>query len=231
MRETKLAALAALLGAMGLIGCGSSDEAEQPGAGTDTDTANVAANSEQHELGHSTSRSDTGSDAAGVGETGGGAAAGGVTYAYTTIDLDRCTVTDSNVDEGGWAERRCPGHGGLPLFVDDGDGRFDIDAGMRNSGFDTLGAFNNPPETVEWRMRDGVPFAIIYRLHDVSMETSGRSVLFVETVGRPGEPGCVIGRVAGNLADANLRAREMADQGAAGFDCDSDQPVSMGDTL
>ena len=148
--------------------------------------------------------------------------------AYTSLDLDACKVTASESEEGQWAERTCPGYRGIPLFVDDGDGRFDIDAGVRGEGFQTIGAFNNPPETIEWRLEDGAPFAIIYRLADATEQGQGRTVLMVERIGTEEQAGCTIGQVAGSADKANRRARELADTLAAGFDCTGAEPQLVG---
>ena len=165
------------------------------------------------------------------------AKAGGFSSAYTQVDLEQCTVTDSESEEGQWAQRHCPGYKGVRLFVDDGDGRFDVDAGSRNPMFETIGAFNDPPETVEWRLDNGVPFAVIYRLHDVSMESGSggdsgrkRSVLFVESIGKAGGPhGCTVAQIAGDTPEPNRRARELADTTARDFQCTETPPVIVGD--
>ena len=149
--------------------------------------------------------------------------------AYTILDLDACNVTASESEEGQWAERTCPGYRGIPLFVDDGDGRFDIDAGVRGESFQTIGAFNNPPETIEWRLEDGAPFAIIYRLADATEQGQGRTVLMVERIGTEEQAGCTIGQVAGSTDKANRRARELADTLAAGFDCTGAEPQLVGE--
>lgn len=153
---------------------------------------------------------------------------GGFSSQYTPLDLAACTVTDSESEEGQWAERTCHGYRGVSLFVDDGDGRFDIDAGVRNERFQSLGAFNDPPETIEWRMKDGAPFAIIYRLTDASPEDAGRTVLMVERIGTAQQPGCTVAQVEGSRQDANVRAREFADRTAAGFDCAAAKPEAVG---
>lgn len=147
---------------------------------------------------------------------------------YTPLDLAACEVTDSESEEGQWAERTCPGYRGVPLLVDDGDGRFDIDAGVRNEAFQSLGAFNDPPDTIEWRLKDGVPFAIIYRLTDATPEGAGRTALMVERIGTAQRPGCTIAQVAGSAREASVRARQFADRTAAGFDCAASQPATVG---
>lgn len=143
--------------------------------------------------------------------------------AYTELDTDQCTIL-SAVEEGESISWQCAGFGTFPVFVNAGDGRFDVDAGMDDDAFDTISPFNAPGPLIEWRLRDRAPFAIIYRLRDVSLETQG-STLFVETIGTAGVPGCTVATVAGDVPEANQVARDLADAMAADFRCGVDQPA------
>jgi len=131
---------------------------------------------------------------------------------YTSLDLNRCTIVEEIPEEEGFTRWRCPGHAAIPLFVSSGDGRFDID---------------RPAPRLEWRMRGGVPIAIIYRLLLEPFESAPGSVLIVKTIGRAGRPGCRIATVDGTLPDANARARAAADR-APGFRCGVDRPEDPG---
>lgn len=201
------------LAAMALVGCQGQDEAnEEAAAPAQTGEGPTPPAS-------SPAVADGGAQAAN---------SHGFSSQYTPLDLAACEVTDSESEEGQWAERTCPGYRGVSLFVDDGDGRFDIDAGERNEAFQSLGAFNNPPDTIEWRMKDGVPFAIIYRLSDATPEGAGRTVPMVERIGTAQQPGCTIAQVAGSAREANVRARQFADRSATGFGCTESQPATVG---
>ncbi|HEV2866769.1 MAG TPA: hypothetical protein VGX37_09650, partial [Allosphingosinicella sp.] len=118
------------------------------------------------------------------------AAAADIRSIYTPLDVQRCTVLEQ-VEEGESVLWRCRGAFGIRLFVSSGDGRSDIDAGVANDEFETLPPFNRPGPRVEWRLRDGRPFAIIYRLRSVDSEHPGAG-LFVATIGRTGAPGCTM---------------------------------------
>ena len=126
-------------------------------------------------------------------------------------------------EEGGGSVQRCPGVQGVPLFVSEGDLRYDVDAGVRNDAFETPGGFNALGETVEWRLRDGRPFAIIVRYRVEGPDgTAGarRSDLAVIRVGRDGAPGCLVGYVGADAApDQNTAARRLADRAAATYAC------------
>jgi hypothetical protein len=146
------------------------------------------------------------------------AAAQSATSSYTPLDIDRCTLIEE-VEEGAGALWRCPGRGGIGLFVATGDGRFDVDAGVDNDTWESLGPFNRPGPQVEWRMRRGRPFAIIYRLlWDDGVGGRGSS-LIVETIGRRGAPGCEVARIDGAIPNANATARARADAMAPNFRC------------
>ncbi len=146
---------------------------------------------------------------------------------YTSLDLDACDLV-SRQTEGEGATWNCTGLGDMGLVVMSGDGRFDLDAGADNGVWESIGAFNAEPDTVEWRMEGGAPAAIIYRLTDVALETPDRTVLMIETVGANG---CLAGRVAGDAPDANVRARAIADAAVDGFVCGTDEPESVGNAV
>jgi len=153
--------------------------------------------------------------------------ASGYASIYTRFDLAACRVTGEN-PEGASVDYACPGYGDAPLFVHLGDGRFDIDAGVDGEEFMTIGAFNELGDRLEWRTKDGAPFAVIFRYLDVAPQGEGRTVLAVETIGRAGSPGCRVAHVAGDTPDANRVAREIADARAADFRCGTDEARIVG---
>jgi hypothetical protein len=145
-------------------------------------------------------------------------AAPAVTSAYTPIDMDRCALI-AEIEEGAGASWRCPGRSGISLFVMTGDGRFDVDAGVDNEQWESLGPFNRPGPQIEWRLRGGRAFAIIYRLLWEDGVGGSGSFLIVETIGRRGAPGCEVARIDGATANANTVARQRADAILPGHRC------------
>jgi hypothetical protein len=141
---------------------------------------------------------------------------------YTILDLRRCRTLEV-IPEGASVRRRCPGLAGIPLFVNEGDDRSEIDAGFDDGVWESLPAFNTIGDRVEWRLSGGRPFAIIYRLRVAATEGAGASsALIVEAIGHGARaPGCRIGVVDGALPDANARARALADRQARGARCPS----------
>ena len=134
-----------------------------------------------------------------------------VTSAYTKLDLDRCTRIEHS-SEGEWAVWRCAGVGGVSLYVESGDGRFDIDAGTRDKDNLWSGPFDDIPAKVEWRLRGGKPFALIYRLTIATPEAPRTSRLLVETIGRGNKPGCRVADIPGATPNSNQLARLAADK-------------------
>lgn len=155
----------------------------------------------------------------------------GVSSIYTGLNLDTCELLYARPEEAGSAEWRCKGLGDLPLFVAEGDGRFDVDAGIEADRFETLSAFNMLGEKVEWRLKQGKPVAVIFRYLDATDEANGRTVLAVEKIGTAALPGCRVAHVAGNVPDANRVAREIADVSAATFVCGANEMKVVGEAL
>lgn len=152
---------------------------------------------------------------------------GRVTSIYTSLDVARCART-SHDEESGSATWRCRGHAGIPLFVLAGDDRYDIDAGENNGEWEAPGRFSLPGPRIEWRMRRGRPFAIIYRLLLSGNDLPNSSVLAVESIGRPGRAGCLVAMIDGGLPNANALARARADARAASFRCGEDEQEQHG---
>jgi hypothetical protein len=149
------------------------------------------------------------------------------TSIYTPLDLDRCQIVSrAHAGEGDWVNRRCPGRAGIPLFVNEDDARFDLDAGVDNGAWESAVPFNELGPQVEWRMERGRPFAIIYRYAIPEAVAGGRSMLAVETIGRRGRPGCLVALIQGGET-ANARARLLADTRARGFRCGTDPVISQ----
>ena len=141
------------------------------------------------------------------------------TSRYTSLDLRRCRTLEA-IPEGESVRRLCPGLAGIPLYVNEGDGRAEIDAGRDDGQWESLGPFNRIGDRIEWRLSAGRPFAIIYRLRFSATENGpAGSALVVEAIGGRTRPGCRLGLVDGALPDANARARALADRSLGGAPC------------
>ena len=133
------------------------------------------------------------------------------TSAYTNLDVDRCTQLDHG-EAPEFTEWRCAGYRRVPLYVQNSDERYDVDAGVEDEDAIWAHTFDYPGKTVEWRLSRGKPFAIIYRRLPANPEGSRVSMLVVETIGTRARPGCRIAMIPGSAKDANARGRAAADQ-------------------
>ncbi|MEP3045504.1 MAG: hypothetical protein ABJL55_06250 [Roseibium sp.] len=156
-----------------------------------------------------------------------------VTSDYSKIQLDKCSLfqppsADEGTHGGSW---QCQGYKGMPIYVAEGDLRmfvsFGVDAPNEPAASQTLPNFNTINETLEWRLRGGVPFATILRWFPSLDDGSNGSVLIVTQL-IPGGGTCQIARVDAQAnKNANVMARQAADQMAGSFDCNG-QPVILG---
>jgi hypothetical protein len=155
--------------------------------------------------------------------------------AYTKLNLDACRAippaTDDPLESGAWW---CDGHAGIPVYVSEGDLRFFVSYGEgapdELAAKTTLPSFNHIGETIEWRLGpDGTPFATILRFFTSTGDGApDGQVLVITRLGGPGQI-CHLGYVdARTNPDANALAREVADNGATGFDCGRDTALYYG---
>ena len=167
---------------------------------------------------------------------GNGASAAEIDSAYSKIDLGVCPIIEQNPDEGPWTLWRCKGYQGRPVFVGEGDLRFFVWFGKRESperlSEQTLGPFNTIASTLEWRVRKGAdgawePFATILRYKTSYNEDQGSGEVLVVSQLTPGAT-CHIAYVdARSNRNANVLARQAADRLAGRFDC-GNEPERVG---
>jgi len=149
---------------------------------------------------------------------------------YTKIDLKKCKQTekaDEYVFGGSW---RCKGVGGYDVYVSSMDDRESAAFGKRTekncSGLKTFNGFNNLGNTVEWRVRDGKPFAAILRWTvSVDPEDSNKTATWLVVNKLENGAACHMHYVAGSYPDANVAAQRAADDLAGEFKCDTDTPT------
>ena len=157
------------------------------------------------------------------------AAAQDITTLYSDLDLTKCQKLALFEDEGEGGEWSCPGIAGYDVRVWEGDLRsyvgFGKQAPAQCASAQTFGAFNSLGPRVEWRMKNGKPFATILRWFTQS-DSSGtmekQNWLVVTKL--DDKDACHIAYVDTRYAEANEVARQRADERAAGFDCRKDMP-------
>ena len=160
--------------------------------------------------------------------------AGDVSSRYTSLDLDKCKLTASNANEGGWAVFDCKGHEGMRVRVAEGDLRYFVSYGpnadRQIAATQTLAPFNNIHTTLEWRVeRKGsgwVPFATILRYFWDSSGKKGQTLVVTKL---EGNEACQVAHiVADGNPNANAQAREAADSLTRTFKCGETQTLRFG---
>jgi hypothetical protein len=157
---------------------------------------------------------------------------------YTQVDDARanrfgiCRTISSRVDEGqSFVRQSCPGGpAGWPVWMSSVDARTYVSFGRRASGGAdvykaTGGAFAEPHGVIEWRLRDGRPFAAIHRYY---LDPDNRQVLTVHRL-QPDGSSCVAAVVPVRRGhDANAEAADIADAIGPGFRCGQDRLAVIG---
>ena len=158
--------------------------------------------------------------------------------AYTKLDIQKDCVFIEEYEQGGTA--RCSGYKGYPVIFSEGDLRQMVQFGhIQTTGgqWESFGQFNRINDTIEWRLKDKVPYAAILRWFiensnsdgEFSKELEGQ-VLVVTKVGTYAKPGsCVVGYVDARAnKNANTLARNIADEMSHTFECKTDSPEFHG---
>jgi hypothetical protein len=166
----------------------------------------------------------------------GGAAASAGERVYTEIDdmqhgeIKLCrTVKVTGDKEYPVVTWRCPsGPAGWPVEMFSADARVEVTfgrlVGARRGAIDALGgAFADPYHTIEWRLRDGRPYAAIQRYF-----MDARQAITVHRL-NPDKTSCVAAVIAVEKGrDANNEAVRIADTIVPTYQCDRDRLITVG---
>jgi hypothetical protein len=152
-----------------------------------------------------------------------------ISSAYTTITSDawrNCPTVD---EEEEWEVKRCPGYHGIPVFFQLGD-RVNADVDFGSQDNDDMAEPESWYGEFEWRLRDGKPFAVIYRVLFDDPGLPKTSKFAVETIGDASRPGCRIADIDAANRRAHMLARRAADAVLAGkascLDEKDNKPIS-----
>ncbi len=162
---------------------------------------------------------------------------------YTDLDFDGCEKI-SEYEDG--AQIRCSGYKDYPVYLKEGDLRQAVIFGkadqlLIDEGFESFGQFNHVNSKIEWRLDDdGKPVAAILRwiIENANSDTgsvdgtNNGQVLVVSRVasGEGDGMSCVVGYVdALTNKDANVLARNVADNEASDFACGYNEPMWWGE--
>jgi hypothetical protein len=152
---------------------------------------------------------------------------------YTDVNLDACSVVRSDDFGSTWA---CSGYKGIPVMIAEGDLRFFVSYGLTSTkeraAEQTLPPFNHLGEKIEWRLSNAEggwkPFATILRYFVQREDGEDEGQILVVTRLEPGATCHVAYIDALANEEANVLAREAADDLAPDFDC-ADEPEIMGE--
>ena len=147
---------------------------------------------------------------------------------YSRFAFDRCRVIekgDEYVFGGTW---RCDGLVGIGIFQASSDDRSYAAFGKDGTGHcafrKTFSPFNTALSPIEWRLKDGIPFAAVERWNvGDEMDPNARSWLVITAL--RANDSCHVHYVSGTYPKANEQARRAADDLAADFNCDTDVPT------
>lgn len=156
-----------------------------------------------------------------------------VESAYTEVNLNACSLVESDDFGSRWA---CPGHKGIPVMIAEGDLRFFVSYGLRSmeekAAEQTLPPFNHLGGKIEWRLSNAegrwLPFATILRYFTARAEGDEEGQVLVVARLEEGAT-CHVAYVDATAnANANELARKAADETARDFDCEGDEPEFVG---
>jgi hypothetical protein len=142
-------------------------------------------------------------------------------------------------EEMPWVAQSCKGAGGFIVRIFDVDERQTVSFGKTlaaaakelaaEQGF---GPFNHAGESVEWRLRDGKPFAAIQRwfiADNEQVKPDGRPTDVAILVVTRLSPACHVAYIdAAANSDAATLAQQIADEKAADFKCRKDEAAVIG---
>ncbi|CCD96209.1 conserved exported hypothetical protein [Bradyrhizobium sp. ORS 375] len=161
-----------------------------------------------------------------------------IASAYTSAAEKDCRTIGKPDNDS--STQSCPGKDGLIVLVNEGDlretvsvGRTIREAAKEPAAQTWFGPFNSAGKTVEWRMADGKPFAIIQRWQIADNDDQGTKgpkdkPMLVVTRLPPG-PVCHVAYVdAAANPNANELARQAADESARSFACGKDKVKVVG---
>jgi hypothetical protein len=163
----------------------------------------------------------------------------GSTYTSTAPKDCRVSSAGNGVDDS--TIRVCPGKAGLVVLVSEDDLRETVSVGRNRAAAASepaaqlwFGPFNSTTTTLEWRARNGKPFAIIQRWHlanNTDQDKGGRPIAkpMLAVTRLPPGPACHVAYIDVKAnPKANELARKAADETARDFKCGKDEVKVIG---
>ncbi len=154
-----------------------------------------------------------------------------ISSVYSDLNLDKCKALElyKGGDEGEGGIWQCKGIKGFDVMYWEGDLRGNIAFGPRAhsqcTSAQSFGAFNGPGAKIEWRMKNGKPFATILRWStDNGSGEAGSKQNWLVVTKLNGADACRTALIDTKYPNANAVAREHADRKSAAFNCEKDLP-------
>ncbi len=155
---------------------------------------------------------------------------------YTDFNLENkksCTLVsavepgDEGMSSGTF---ECAGHAGYVVTFSEGDLRsfvsFGKNTGDHCAAQQTFSGFNSVGNKIEWRMKDGIPFATILRWTvSYDPEDSSKTKTWLVVTKLEDDQSCHMGYIEGAYPNANEKAREFADTQAQKFSCKTSKAI------
>ena len=161
---------------------------------------------------------------------------------YTSTAPKDCRTIGKPSDLDGSTTQVCPGRSGLVVLISEGDLRETVSVGRNREAAAKEPAaeawfapFNSTAHTVEWRVVDDKPFAIIQRwlIADINVpdKTGSPTTKPMLAVTRlPPGPVCHVAYIDGQAnRNPNELARQAADEFARDFKCGKDEVKVVGE--
>jgi hypothetical protein len=158
---------------------------------------------------------------------------------YSSTAVKKCKLVDrAPKDEGNWSVWQCAGVGGYVVRITEDDLRHNVSVGRTFKEAEDAAVakhqfpgFNAIGDTLEWRLFQGRPFAIIHRwtLFDAG-DPARKPVPYSMMVVTRLNPTCHAAYIdvrANAPANANTLARQAADTHGTIFDCNN-KPIVVG---
>lgn len=143
-----------------------------------------------------------------------------ITSVYTDLDADKCKTLELAEDEGGLYKGECKGVGGYKLIAREGDLRMSIDVVAPGNKVSPLqfwevsSAFSSIGAKAEWRLRKGVPIALIVRFNVSENPEDSTKITSLLVVSKISKDGSCVTDVVKPQRNQNAVARKLADASA-----------------
>ena len=159
---------------------------------------------------------------------------------YSKMDFDKhCTFEKPSDDEnaGPGSSAICQVGDAPAIYFDEGDLRQSVGFGAKKQ-YRTFGQFNRMNNVIEWRSENGKPYAAIVRffIENSNPDTGspdkahlGQVLVIHRVAEHQSASTCIVGMVDARAnKNANVLAKQVADDLAVSFQCNTERPQYHG---